>query len=220
MREWATKVEAQLKALSSDTAMLAGHITHLAEVQAELEQKLSNQAPAEQQLAGDCSLPYQPNPQQFAALYQALAEWQVKARPLTKGSKARIQTRSGGTVEYRYSDIAAVSEIARSAGEVGLAHFHRQITLDGRAHMRTYLVHQGGGWISADVPLLTRENAMISGLQQWASACTMARRYGLFMVLGIAAGDEDDDGAMSDAPSTPGNVAPRRSGATMNRAVG
>jgi hypothetical protein len=41
---------------------------------------------------------------------------------------------------------------------------------------------------------------LISSLQQWASACTMARRYGLFMILGIAAGEEDDDGAASDGP--------------------
>lgn len=158
---------------------------------------------------------YRPSPEQQAQLFGALAEWQLTARPLEKASVANIQTRGGSTVSYRYADIAAVSEIARSAGSAGLSHFHCQVAISGQQYIRTYLLHKAGGWISCDVPLMTRENTMISGLQQWASTCTMARRYGLFMVLGIAAGDEDDDG--TQAPTTQraaANIAPRtRNGA-------
>lgn len=219
MRNWASKVESQLRGLVSSSQVFASQVEHLASAQADLEQRLTDGKPAADRVADEV-IGYFPTPEQQALLYADLASWQQSARSLPKASKAQIQTRSGGTVEYRYADIASVSEIARSAGASGLAHFHRPISSDGRQVMRTYLVHQGGGWISADVPLITRDNAMISGLQQWASACTMARRYGLFLVLGIAAGDEDDDGAMSDMSSTRQNVAPRRSSANMSGVTG
>jgi hypothetical protein len=189
---------------------LINQIEHIATAQAEIEQRLGDVRQEHATDTVDPNIGYKPTAEQQSALYAALASWQVASKSLPKQSKAQIQTRSGGTVEYRYADIASVSEIAKTAGNSGLAHFHRQVNQDGRAYMRTYLVHQGGGWIFADVPLLTRENAMISDLQQWASACTMGRRYGLFMVLGIAAGDEDDDGAMSDSRSARQNAASRR----------
>lgn len=218
MRGWASKVEAQLRGLISSGQVFTSQVEHLASAQADLEQRMGECKPLPVPSVDEV-IGYRPTPEQQALLYADLASWQSTARSLPKGSKAQIQTRSGGTVEYRYADIASVSEIAKSAGAKGLAHFHRSLQIDGRSVIRTYLVHQGGGWISADVPLITRDNAMISGLQQWASACTMARRYGLFLVLGIAAGDEDDDGALSDAVSTRQNVSPRRSGANMNGAM-
>jgi hypothetical protein len=210
MSAWASKVESQIRGLHSGSQVLVSQIEHLAGSQAEIEQRLTEKVSERTTELVDENVGYKPTAEQQAALYGALAAWQASSKSLPKQSKAQIQTRSGGTVEYKYADIASVSEIAKTAGNSGLAHFHRQVTQDGRPYMRTYLVHQGGGWIFADVPLLTRENAMISGLQQWASACTMARRYGLFMVLGIAAGDEDDDGAMSDSASSRQNAASRR----------
>ena len=218
MRGLASKVEAQLRGLISSSQVFAGQVEHLASVQAELEQKVDVSGCAPIALE-DEGVGYKPTPEQQSLLYADLAKWQSTARALPKASKAQIQTRSGGTVEYRYADIAAVSEIARSAGASGLGHYHRPLSIDGRQFMRTYLVHKAGGRISADVPLITRDNAMINGLQQWASACTMARRYGLFMVLGIAAGDEDDDGAMGDEVSPRQNVTARHSPANMNGAA-
>jgi hypothetical protein len=202
MRDWASETKSQIRGLVSGlqvlnerTAALEG-LRDTVDLIGQQVGELGSIAAAaiDPGDATDRAIGYQASIEQQAQLFAALAEWQITAKPLEKGQIANIQTKAGGSVSYRYADIASVSEIARSAGNFGLAHFHREIAIQGQPFIRTYLVHKGGGWICCDVPLLMKENTLISSLQQWASACTMARRYGLFMVLGIAAGDEDDDG--------------------------
>lgn len=205
--EWAGKVLGRLKAVEGHQQEAAGQIEALAARAAEVE---AATAPV------DGAIGYQPAPEQQAALFAALAEWQFTANAVDKGQVASVRTRAGDEVTYRYADIGGVSAIARSAGQHGLAHFHREIVLAGQSFIRTYLVHSSGGWISCDVPLLVRENTLISSLQQWAGASTMARRYGLFLVLGIAVGEEDDDGAGAGTVSRGRQPAagPTRAGAT------
>jgi hypothetical protein len=229
MREWASETQSQVRGLVSGLQVLNNRTAALEELRdavdligqqmGELTSLSSTSAQLSQETDG--AIGYQPSVEQQALLFSALAEWQITAKQLEKSQTANIQTKSGGSVSYRYADIASVSEIARSAGAVGLAHFHREVAIQGQRFIRTYLVHKGGGWLSCEVPLLTKENTLISSLQQWASACTMARRYGLFMVLGIAAGDEDDDGISAGRrnPSASGaanqSPGPRSTGGRM-----
>ena len=221
MATWAQQTKAEIRGLLSGNQVLqstvsdlATRIDVLAETVADYGHDQNQGKPEPDPVIG-----YRPTPEQQGQLFAALAEWQVGVKPLEKGNVANIQTRGGSTVSYRYADIASVSEIARSAGTAGLAHFHCETARNGQTYIRTYLVHKGGGWISCDVPLLVRENSMVSSLQVWASACTMARRYGLFMVLGIAAGDEDDDGAQSSAKPSAGQPPRPRSAAYGNRST-
>lgn len=198
MSEWASKTQSKLKTLGELHQSLDGRIVAAESLQGAVENlmdRVSDLHSDQPRPLIDGAIGYQPTPQQQGLLFAALAEWQSSATSVDKGQTARIKTRAGDEVSYRYADIGAVSEIARSAGKHGLCHFHREIVLGGQSFIRTYLTHSGGGWISCDVPLLVRENNLISSLQQWASAATMARRYGLFLVLGIAVGEEDDDGA-------------------------
>lgn len=198
MSEWASKTQSRIKAVGESQETLAARLVETDSLKTVVESVIDrvNDLHSDQPRPMiDGAIGYQPSPQQQALLFAALAEWQSSATSVDKGQTARIKTRAGDEVSYRYADIGAVSEIARSAGKHGLCHFHREIVLAGQSFIRTYLTHSGGGWISCDVPLLVKENNLISSLQQWASACTMARRYGLFLVLGIAVGEEDDDGA-------------------------
>ena len=199
MSEWASKTASRIKALGESQQSLEGRLGDTEHLQGTLDSLMdrvsdlhAGQGPRP---LHDAAIGYQPTPEQQGLLFAALAEWQCSATTVDKGQTAKIKTRSGDEVSYRYADIGAVSEIARGAGKHGLSHFHREIMVGGQAFIRTYLTHAGGGWISCDVPLLVKENSLISSMQQWASACTMARRYGLFLVLGIAVGEEDDDGA-------------------------
>lgn len=213
MATWAGQVNSDLRGLNAGHSVLQNGLQDLAQRLDTVVECVSAIGQGGAQ-APDPIIGYAPTPEQQAQLFAALAEWQLSAKHLEKGSTANIQTRGGSLVSYRYADIAAVSEIARSAGASGLSHFHCEINKGGQGYIRTYLTHKGGGWISCDIPLLIRENNMTSGLQQWASTCTMARRYGLFMVLGIAAGDEDDDGAQSAAPQ---RSTPSRARSSYNR---
>lgn len=198
MSEWASKTQAKVRALGETQQTLEGRLNITDTLQGAVENLMDrvNDLHSDQpRPLIDGAIGYQPTPQQQGQLFAALAEWQCCATTVGKGQIAKIKTRSGDEVSYSYADIGAVSEIARGAGKHGLSHFHREIVLTGQSFIRTYLTHSGGGWISCDVPLLVKENSLISSMQQWASACTMARRYGLFLVLGIAVGEEDDDGA-------------------------
>ncbi len=198
MREWAAQTQSQIKGMASGLQVLDERTSQIGTLQECLDAIASQVAEfhhSDPRDVVDGAIGYHPTPEQQAQLFAALAEWQQGAATLEKGQVASIKTRSGDEVSYRYADIAAVSLIARSAGTHGLSHFHREIVIHGQSFIRTYLLHKAGGWVSCDVPLLVKENTLISSLQQWASACTMARRYGLFMVFGIAAAEDDDDGA-------------------------
>lgn len=209
--DWASKTQSRIKALQEaqqtlESRLVAAESIH--EIVQSLNARVNDLDSDQVVVAVDRAIGYQATPQQQAALFAAMAEWQSQATTVGKGQTASIATRSGQQVSYSYADIGAVSEIARSAGKFGLSHFHREIVISGQAFIRTYLVHSGGGWISCDVPLLVKENSLISSQQQWASACTMARRYGLFLVLGIAAAEEDDDGVGAGVAPRARNTTP------------
>lgn len=227
MGKWAQVTQKQirnLEALASTHEQLQAQLRSIQDSQELLASRIADIDAAANDFPVDPVIGYQPKPEQQALLFSALAEWQATARSLEKGRVAEMATRSGATATYRYVDIADVSEVARSAGAAGLAHFHRELLLNGRSFIRTYLVHQGGGWICCDVPLTIRESGLTSAIQQWGAASTYARRYGLFLILGIAAGDEDDDAASlrssrptaasrpaGDAPARPTRTAPAHS---------
>lgn len=211
MGKWAQGTQQQIRQLQQQIAasdQLHAHLIELRESQEVLAARLAEIDAAETGLEIDPVIGYRPLPEQQAQLFCSLAEWQSTAKSLEKGRVAEMTTRNGATATYRYVDIADVSEVARSAGAAGLAHFHRELSIAGRSFIRTYLVHKAGGWICCDVPLTIRDSSLTSAIQQWGAASTYARRYGLFLVLGIAAGDEDDDGASLRA--TAQNAAPRR----------
>lgn len=206
MGEWAKETQAQirnLQQLTQSQAQLSAQLTSMQNLHEALAAHVAELGSADPSWQVDPAIGYQPTPEQQAQLFCALAEWQTTAKSLEKGRTAELQTRAGATATYRYVDIADVSEVARSAGAAGLAHFHRKLFINGRSFIRTYLVHKAGGWTYSDVPLSIRESTLTSAIQQWGAACTYARRYGLFMVLGIAAGDEDDDGASAGNRSAP-----------------
>jgi hypothetical protein len=68
----------------------------------------------------------------------------------------------------------------------------------GKASVSTTLVHASGEWISLSLSLPVGGKGETP--QGVASAITYARRYGLMAILGIAAGDEDDDGEEAERP--------------------
>lgn len=222
MAEWAKSTQNQLKSLMAVTQVHGQKMDAIDELRSrqdvlaqQLLQPVETTEPAIDPVIG-----YLPTAEQQGQLFAALAEWQAAAKPLEKGRLAEVMTKNGGVAQYRYADIASVSEIARTAGLNGLAHFHRELEQGNRFIIRTYLVHKGGGWIFCDVPVMSRENRLTSAMQQWGAASTTARRYGLFMVFGIAAGEEDDDGAERSASRTgrtaaaarrPGPAAPHTS---------
>lgn len=203
-REWAEKVKTDLSGLKSGFQLLrngqdvlAEEITGLSGALGRLEQAFEQQAAATPVSTIDPVFGYQPTPEQLAALFAALAEWQTGAQELTKGGTASFKTNSGADASYDYATPGDVSNLARTAGAQGLSHWHREIVLPGYSVIRTYLVHKAGGFIYCDVPLLQKENKLLSPIQSWAAANTAAQRLGILSVLGILPGDADDAGNLT-----------------------
>jgi hypothetical protein len=135
----------------------------------------------------------QPTGEQQAALFEALAKWQATKPTLDKARTATVRSEKGN-FSYRFADLSDVIEVAQSAATYGLSTYQPQLIINGQTVARAYLVHQGGGFIFCDAPVLVRQaGRSFSAGQDWAAAYSFARRYALCGVLGIAAGIDDDD---------------------------
>lgn len=97
----------------------------------------------------------------------------------------------------KYADLASGLEIVREAlSAVGVALFQPILLVDdGSLVCETRLVHTSGQWVSSHWPI----GPVTPDQQKMGSACTYARRYGLFSLVGIA-GDVDDDGNEASKP--------------------
>ncbi len=188
--EWALSAQEGFRGLQEKQDLIAAD---LASHQAALQTQ-------QQAAAVDVVMGYRPSSEQLILLFEALAQWQFGAPEVEKSARASFKTKDnnegggGKDVKYSYATPGEISSLARTAGEVGLAHFHREVVLADSSVIRTYLLHKGGGFIYSDVPLLTRENKLLSPMQVWSVANTSARRLGLLSVLGIMPSDTDDDG--------------------------
>jgi hypothetical protein len=188
--DWALSAQEGFRGLQEKQNLIAANL-------ASHQEALQTQ---QQAAADDVVMGYRPSVEQLILLFEALAQWQCGAPEVEKSARAIFKTKDnnegGGQkdVSYSYATPGEISSLARTAGEVGLAHFHREVVLSDYSVIRTYLLHKGGGFIYSDVPLLTRENKLLSPMQVWSVANTSARRLGLLSVLGIMPSDTDDDG--------------------------
>jgi len=88
-----------------------------------------------------------------------------------------------------YADLKEVIECAKEAlSENGLSYSQFPISAEGKAGVRTILMHESGEWME-DTLLLA---CVKQDPQAYGSAITYARRYALQAILGIPS--EDDDG--------------------------
>lgn len=122
--------------------------------------------------------------QSIAALAKALAAAQAELEPAAKNAE-------NPHLRNRYADIAAVFEAIRKIlPKHGLAVSQMILPTEGKAHVRTLLMHESGEWIAGEC-LLPPDRA--GGPQGMGSAITYARRYSLSALLGVVS-EEDDDG--------------------------
>jgi hypothetical protein len=188
--EWALSAQEGFKGLQEKQDLLAAD---LASHQAALQTQ-------QQAAAVDVVMGYRPSPEQLFLLFEALAQWQHGAPEVEKSARANFRTKTteergeGKEVDYPYATPGEISALARTGGAFGLAHFHREVIFEDYSVIRTYLVHKSGGFIYSDVPLLKKDNRMLSPMQQWSHANTSAKRLGLLSVMGIMPSDTDDDG--------------------------
>lgn len=93
-----------------------------------------------------------------------------------------------------YADLASAWASCRKALSTnGIAVIQGTEVLPDQILLVTKLVHSSGQWISSDYPVRFGKNDS----QGIGSAVTYARRYSLMAMVGIAAEDDDGEGAMA-----------------------
>ena len=146
-----------------------------------------------------------PSPEQMCEFFKAFSAWQATSPTFTKDQTATVRGETSKGVPYEYSynyaDLAAVLSLAHTASTHGLSVFQVQVAARDVPVIRSYIVHSSGGFIWADAPIIIKSSRGDRGGQDWAAASTLARRYSLCMVLGVAAAEDDSDGI---APSDGG----------------
>jgi len=126
----------------------------------------------------------------------ALAKAQaVMANPKKSHTAKVVSVRTGAKYSYHYADLAEVVDAVRKPlADHGLA-FTQIVTLMGtQPVLLTRLLHESGQWLQS-VYLLPRNGSA----QDMGSAITYARRYSLCAILGIAAEDDEDGQAATEA---------------------
>lgn len=138
--------------------------------------------------------------QSIAALAKALAAAQAELEPAAKNAE-------NPHLRNRYADIAAVFEAIRKIlPKHGLAVSQMILPTEGKAHVRTLLMHESGEWIAGEC-LLPPDRA--GGPQGMGSAITYARRYSLSALLGVVSEDDDDGEQAQHSPSKTRQEPPR-----------
>lgn len=124
--------------------------------------------------------------------------------PRDRTVTVRMRSRDGqpgGQYSFRYAPLETILEKTRphlAANELALVQAVVAEPVDGGGVvelLRTTLLHSSGEWLACDVPIFhgTGDNKS----QAYASGVTYSRRYGVTLLLCVAA-DEDDDGNGGD----------------------
>ncbi len=145
-------------------------------------------------------LPAAPRPAQLPTPYQSgetgqLADALAKAQGEMESPKRTKKSHYG-----QYAPLEEVIRVAQPAlAKHGIARHQGIVYRSGEPYIRTLLRHSmSGEWIASDYPLLVDKQ----GPQGFAAGVTYARRYGLILMLGIAADDDDDGEAAQKAAET------------------
>lgn len=135
----------------------------------------------------------------IAKLAEALSKAQAEIKPPLKNRLVDF-VHEGRRTKYSYSDLADCIEAVRvPLSKNGLSLVHQLIYESEQYGLKTTLIHSSGESLSTWYPL--PEPSQVKP-QQFGSALTYGRRYSLSSLLGFAS-EDDDDGAIAEAPKAP-----------------
>lgn len=150
----------------------------------------------------------------FAQVATALAKAQgafppiPRDRTVTVDIKDKETRRIIGNYSYKYAPLETIIEKTRPAlSEAQLATLQSPelvLVNDKMVEVvRTVLVHSSGEWMAVDIPLFFSRGQ--NAAQDYGSSLTYARRYGMTLLLCVAA-DDDDDAQRLEGSERPGHA--------------
>lgn len=150
------------------------------------------------------------------AFNKALAELQAELPQIHFDSTVKVQTRGGSTYSFDYATLSNVmNEIKPVMAKHGFAISQPFGVIDGKQVLRTILSHETGS--IEGVTVLTSTGTS----QERGAEISYFRRYGVVLILGLVA-DEDDDANTTDSAdftkqNKPNSPEPKRSGTDDTR---
>jgi hypothetical protein len=150
--------------------------------------------------------PMNATPEQAAELSIALAKAQAEFTQIKRDRTVTVRTKAGGTYSFSYAPLESILRATMPAlAKHGLA--LTQAVEEGTLVTKLLC---NGTILENRLPILVREE----GPQAYGSALTYARRYGITLLLGICADDDDDanlaegNEAHESIPSPPAGFTP------------
>lgn len=129
----------------------------------------------------------------IAELAPALTEIAKAISDPVKDREVDMRLKTGGRIRYEYANLATALPALRAMCATHGVAVIQSISREG-SELETLLVHSSGEWIRTTYPIEVQRDPQAMGSQY-----TYGRRYALFAALGVAAVEDDDDGAASQA---------------------
>lgn len=124
-----------------------------------------------------------------AKISDALAKSRAAFKAIRRDKEVSVRTKTGGTYKFAYAPLEVVIDAVTAAlSEHGLSIQQTEGIGDEAGFMVTILRHSSGEWIKSYARIIFHNG----NAQEYGSAVTYARRYGLQAMLGITADDDDD----------------------------
>lgn len=148
----------------------------------------------------------------FAQVVTALAVAQGKFPPIPRDKSVSVDIKDKdtrrviGNYSYKYAPLETIIDKTRPAlSENSLATLQSPelVVVDGKTVevVRSLLLHGSGEWLAIDIPLFFSRGQ--NAAQDYGSSLTYARRYGMQLLLSVAA-DDDDDAQRLEGSERPG----------------
>jgi len=123
------------------------------------------------------------------ALAAALVKAQTAIQAVVKDKVGKIETKTGRSYEYNYSDLGSVIECVKGPlNDNGIAFIQCPRADDKGVTVATTLLHRSGEWLEDELWLPVASTTP----QAYGSAITYCKRYSLQSMTGLPS--EDDDG--------------------------
>lgn len=129
----------------------------------------------------------------IASLAAALAKAQAEFDVIRRDRTVTVTTRAGDKYTFAYAPLETILRaVAPSLAKHALALSQGIAVAENAAeYVETTLYHESGQHISNRVRVIVKAE----GAQAYGSALTYARRYGVTLLLGLCADDDDDANA-------------------------
>lgn len=126
------------------------------------------------------------------SIYSRLIKAQAEFASISQDNRANA-FKGGGN--YNYANISDCLKVIRPIlNKHGLAVLQRTTSDQNKVGIETVLVSEDGQTLESGLFFVPTEGLIQKGVQAFGSAVTYARRYSLISFLGLAYGEDDDDG--------------------------